>query len=167
MWDVKRNESRKRLVVLGVALAAGGVAAYIASGHHEAAATRCAATADRNRRGADRQKRSRARTGDRRRRCRLADVAAQPRRPIRASSSAPTGRTRCMNSAARSAHFVAASGEPIREPSVVFAKGSGFLAAVLPKRACAPWRWMFRPRALPRAASYCPTIQRRHRADAP
>jgi pilus assembly protein CpaB len=92
-----------RLVVLGVALAAGGVAAYLASSHHEAP-----------------------------------PAAAPPPPPPLATveilivkkTERPDAMRQFVGAVVR---IPVAAGEPIRDPAVVFAKGSGFLAAVLTK----------------------------------
>jgi pilus assembly protein CpaB len=120
-----------RLVVLGVALAAGGVAAYIASGHHEAAPPAAPpppiATVEvliaKNDLGRGQV------IGD-------GDVAWQmwPAAAANPSFIKRTDRPDAVHEFSGAiVRISVASGEPIREPSVVFAKGSGFLAAVLPK----------------------------------
>jgi pilus assembly protein CpaB len=121
-----------RLVVLGVALAAGGVAAYIASGHHEAAPPAAAppppiATVE-----VLIAKNDLARgqvIGD-------GDVVWQmwPATAANPSFIKRTDRPDAVHEFSGAiVRISVASGEPIREPSVVFGKGSGFLAAVLPK----------------------------------
>jgi pilus assembly protein CpaB len=121
-----------RLVVLGVALAAGGVAAFIASGHHEAAPPPAAPPAPIATVEVLIAKNDLARgqvVGD-------GDVDWQMWPAVAANpsfikrSDRPDAVHEFSGAIVR---ISVASGEPIREPSVVFAKGSGFLAAVLPK----------------------------------
>ena len=121
-----------RLVVLAVALAAGGVAALLAGRSEPAAeAAGRAAAADRQRRRAGRESRYRA-WASRLRRRHDSGRLGRPT-PIPAISSAratsPTPSSELAGSIAR-APFVA--GEPIREAKLVKAKGSGFMAAILP-----------------------------------
>jgi pilus assembly protein CpaB len=120
-----------RIVVLGVALAAGGVAAFLASGHHEAAPPAppppplatvdvLVAKVDLGRGQV---------IGDK-------DIGWQtwPADAANANfikkADRPDAITEFVGAIAREA---VAAGEPIRDPAVVFAKGSGFLAAILPK----------------------------------
>jgi pilus assembly protein CpaB len=121
-----------RLVVLGVALAAGGVAAFLASSHHEAAPPApppappletvdiLIAKSDLGRGQL---------IGD-------GDVGWQVWPAAAANSSfvrkseRPDAIDQFVGAVVR---VPVASGEPIRDPSVVFQKGSGFLAAILPK----------------------------------
>jgi pilus assembly protein CpaB len=122
-----------RLVVLGVALAAGGVAAFLASGHHEAPPPAVAppppplATVDILVAKNDLSRGQVIGEGD-------VDWQTWPAASANASFVKRTERPDAIH------QFVGAivresvaSGEPIREPAVVFAKGSGFMAAILPK----------------------------------
>jgi pilus assembly protein CpaB len=121
-----------RIVVLGVALAAGGIAAFLASGHHETAPPPPAPapppleTVD-----------ILVAKNDLSRGQVIADgdvgwqtwpaAAANPsfiRKPDR-----PDAIQQFTGAIVRES---VATGEPIRDPAVVFAKGSGFLAAILP-----------------------------------
>ena len=121
-----------RLVVLGVALAAGGIAAFLASGHREAAPPPAPpppplATLDilvaKNDLGRGQL------IGE-------GDVGWQmwPQAASNSSfvkkSERPDAMRQFVGAIVR---IPVAAGEPIRDPAVVFAKGSGFLAAVLPK----------------------------------
>jgi len=122
-----------RLVVLGVALAAGGVAALLAGGHHEAPPPPAAApppplaTVDILVAKNDLSRGQVISEGD-------IDWQTWPAASANASFVKRTDRPDAIH------QFVGAiaresvpSGEPIRDPAVVFAKGSGFLAAILPK----------------------------------
>ena len=120
-----------RLVVLGVALAAGGIAAYLASGHHEApppaAPPAPLATVDilvaKNDLGRGQV------IGE-------GDVGWQlwPQASATQSFVKKTERPDAMQQFVGAiVRIPVAAGEPIRDPAVVFAKGSSFLAAVLPK----------------------------------
>lgn len=120
-----------RLAVLGVALAAGGIAAFLASGHHEAAPPKAApppletaeilvAKSDLSRAQVIVQ----------------SDLGWQtwPAASANASFIKKSDRPDAIQQFTGTIVRVPiAAGEPIREPSVVFAKGSGFLAAVLPQ----------------------------------
>jgi pilus assembly protein CpaB len=121
-----------RLVVLGVALAAGGVAAYLASGHREVAQAppppppplpTVEILIAKNDLGRGQL------IGD-------ADVAWQIWPETAANpnfikkSDRPDAIKEFVGAVVR---IPVAAGEPIRDPSVVFQKGSGFLAAVLSK----------------------------------
>jgi pilus assembly protein CpaB len=121
-----------RLVVLGVALAAGGIAAFLASGHRETAPPPPPpppplATVD-----ILIAKNDLARgqlIGD-------GDVGWQIWPQVAASESfvKKTERPDAMGQFVGAVvRIPVAAGEPIRDPAVVFAKGSGFLAAVLTK----------------------------------
>ncbi|HUD85657.1 MAG TPA: Flp pilus assembly protein CpaB [Xanthobacteraceae bacterium] len=121
-----------RIVVLGVALAAGGVAAFLASGHHEAAPPPAPpppplATVEvlvaKNDLGRGQL------IGD-------ADIGWQtwPADAANASFIKKAERPDAIH------QFVGAivrvpvmAGQPLWDPAVVFAKGSGFMAAILPK----------------------------------
>jgi pilus assembly protein CpaB len=120
-----------RIVVLGVALAAGGIAAFLASGHREAAAPPPApsppletvdilvAKQDLNRGQV---------IGD-------SDVGWQvwPAAAANANFIKKSDRPDAISQFSGAIVRVSvASGEPIRDPAVVFAKGSGFMAAILP-----------------------------------
>ena len=121
-----------RLVVLGVALAAGGLAAYLASSHHEAAPPAeppapPLATVDvlvaKNDLGRGQL------IGE-------SDVGWQlwPQASATQSFVKKTERPDAMQQFVGAiVRIPVAAGEPIRDPAVVFAKGSGFLAAVLTK----------------------------------
>lgn len=123
-----------RLVVLGVALVAGGVAAYLAAGNKPAAPPQPAAPAvpqiatvdvlvaksDLNR-GAVIQ---------------ASDVGWQPWPADAANASyiRKSDRPDAINNFAGAIVRVSmVAGDPIRDPNVVMAKGSGFMAAVLPQ----------------------------------
>jgi len=122
-----------RLVVLGVALAAGGVAALLAGGHHEAPPPAVAppppplATVDILVAKNDLSRGQVIGEGD-------VDWQTWPAASANASfvkrSERPDAINQFVGAIVRES---VASGEPIREPAVVFAKGSGFLAAILPK----------------------------------
>jgi pilus assembly protein CpaB len=120
-----------RLVVLGVALAAGGVAAFLASGRREAAPPPPPppplATVDilvaKNDLGRGQL------IGE-------GDIGWQtwPQASANASFVKQPERPDAMKQFVGAiVRIPVAAGEPIRDPAVVFAKGSGFLAAVLPK----------------------------------
>jgi pilus assembly protein CpaB len=123
-----------RLVVLGVALAAGGVAAFIASGHREAPPPVVAPppppplpTVDVLVAKNDMTRGQVIGDGD-------VDWQVWPAAADNPSFIKRTDRPDAVHQFGGAIVRVPiASGEPIREPSVVFAKGSGFLAAVLPK----------------------------------
>ena len=122
-----------RLVVLGVALAAGGVAAYLASSHHEAPPPAAAppppplATVEiliaKNDLGRGQL------IGE-------GDIGWQIWPQVAATQTfvkkteRPDAMAQFVGAVVR---IPVAAGEPIRDPAVVFAKGSGFLAAVLSK----------------------------------
>jgi pilus assembly protein CpaB len=122
-----------RLVVLGVALAAGGVAALLAGGHHEAPPPVVAppppplATVDILVAKNDLSRGQVIGEGD-------VDWQTWPAASANASfikrTDRPDAAHQFVGAIARES---VASGEPIRDPSVVFAKGSGFMAAILPK----------------------------------
>jgi pilus assembly protein CpaB len=121
-----------RLVVLGVALAAGGIAAFLASGHREAAPPPAPpppplATLDILVAKNDLGRGQLISEGD----------VGWQMWPQAASNSSfvkkserPDAMRQFVGAIVR---IPVAAGEPIRDPAVVFAKGSGFLAAVLPK----------------------------------
>jgi pilus assembly protein CpaB len=122
-----------RLVVLGVALAAGGVAAYIASSHHEAAPPPSApppppvATVEVLTAKNDLTRGQVIGDGD-------VDWQMWPTAAANPNFIKRTDRPDAVHEFSGAiVRISVASGEPIRDPSVVFAKGSGFLAAVLPK----------------------------------
>jgi pilus assembly protein CpaB len=121
-----------RLVVLGVALAAGGVAAFLASSHREAAppAPPPAApleTVDILIAKSDLGRGQLIGEGDVG--WQIWPAAAANSSFIR-KSERPDAMKQFVGAVVR---VPVASGEPIRDPSVVFQKGSGFLAAILPK----------------------------------
>ena len=121
-----------RLVVLGVALAAGGIAALLARGGHEPERRKApvvaqmetvdvlVAKADLGRGqliGSDG--------------CRLADLAEGSRQSeLHQKIERPNAINEFVGAIVR---VSVANGEPIRDPQVVFAKGSGFMAAILPQ----------------------------------
>ena len=121
-----------RLVVLGVALAAGGIAAYLASSHHEApppprrpppplATVEILIAKNDLGRG--------QLIGE-------GDIGWQIWPQVAATQSfvKKTERPDAMRQFVGAiVRIPVAAGEPIRDPAVVFAKGSGFLAAVLTK----------------------------------
>jgi pilus assembly protein CpaB len=122
-----------RLVVLGVALAAGGVAAFLASGHHEAPPPPIAppppqlATVDVLIAKSDLARGQVIGDGD-------IDWQAWPAAAANPNFIKRSDQPDAIHQFSGAIVRVAiASGEPIREPSVVFAKGSGFMAAILPK----------------------------------
>ncbi len=123
-----------RLVVLGVALAAGGVAALLAGGHHDAPPPPAAAppppplaTVDILVAKNDLSRGQVIGEGD-------IDWQTWPAASANASFVKRTERPDAIHQFVGAiARESVASGEPIRDPSVVFAKGSGFLAATLPK----------------------------------
>jgi pilus assembly protein CpaB len=124
-----------RLIVLGVALAAGGIAAYIASGHRDAPPPTIAApppppplaTVDILVAKNDLSRGQVIVEGD---------VGWQTWPAASANSSfikqsdRPDAVHQFVGAIVRAA---VPSGEPIIEPAVVFAKGSGYMAAILPK----------------------------------
>src|SRR6202044_232445 len=122
-----------RLVVLGVALAAGGIAAFLASSHHHAPpapapppppplATVEILTA-KNHLGRDRV------IGEGAVGWQLWPQAAATQTFVK-KTERPDAIRQFVGAIVR---IPTAAGEPIRDPAVVFAKGSGFLAAVLTK----------------------------------
>jgi pilus assembly protein CpaB len=121
-----------RLVVLGVALAAGGIAAYLASGHHEAAPPPPPpppplATVEILVAKSDLARGQLIGEGD---------VGWQlwPQAAANESFVKKTERPDAMRQFVGAVvRIPVAAGEPIRDPAVVFAKGSGFMAAVLTK----------------------------------
>src|SRR5580693_3943033 len=122
-----------RLVVLGVALAAGRVAALLAGGHHEAPPPPAAApppplaTVDILVAKNDLSRGEVIGEGD-------IDWQTWPAASANASFVKRTDRPDAIHQFVGAiARESVASGEPIRDPAVVFAKGSGFLAATLPK----------------------------------
>jgi pilus assembly protein CpaB len=120
-----------RLVVLGVALAAGGVAAYLASSHHEAPPVTAPppplATVEILIAKNDLSRGQLIGEGD---------IGWQIWPQVAATQSfvkkaeRPDAMRQFVGAVVR---IPVAAGEPIRDPAVVFAKGSGFLAAVLTK----------------------------------
>jgi pilus assembly protein CpaB len=120
-----------RIVVLGVALAAGGIAAFLASGHHEApppppAAAPPLETVDILVAKNDLSRGQVIAEGD---------VGWQTWPTVAANPSfiRKTDRPDAVNEFLGAIVRVSvATGEPIRDPAVVFAKGSGFMAAILP-----------------------------------
>src|SRR5580698_331452 len=121
-----------RLVVLGVALAAGGVAAMLASGHREAppppvAAPPPLATVDVLVAKNDLSRGQVIGDGD-------VDWQTWPAASANQNFIKKTDRPDAIHQFSGAiVRIPVASGEPIRDPAVVFAKGSGFLAAVLTK----------------------------------
>src|SRR5580704_301643 len=122
-----------RLIVLGVALAAGGIAAFLASGHHEVAMAPppppppplptveiLVAKNDLGRGQVIGE-------GD-------IDWQLWPQAAANTSFVKKNERPDAMEQFVGAVvRIPVAAGEPIRDPAVVFAKGSGFLAAVLTK----------------------------------
>ena len=120
-----------RIAVLGVALAAGGIAAFLVGGRHEVEAPKApppppletveilVAKNDLNRGQV---------LGD-------GDVGWQTW-PAAAANPTFIRKTERPDAASQFVGAITrepvASGEPIRDPAVVFAKGSGFMAAILP-----------------------------------
>jgi pilus assembly protein CpaB len=121
-----------RLVVLGVALAAGGVAAFLASGHREAPPAAPPpppplATIDVLIAKNDLPRGQIIGDGD-------IDWQIWPAAAANPSFITKSDRPDAVKEFNGAIVRVAvAGGEPIREPSVVFAKGSGFMAAILSK----------------------------------
>jgi len=122
-----------RLVVLGVALAAGGVAAFLASGHHETAAPAPLPppppleTVDVLVAKTDLGRGQVIGDGD-------VDWQTWPAAAANPSFIKKTERPDGIHEFVGAIIRVpVATGEPIRDPAVVFAKGSGFMAAILPK----------------------------------
>lgn len=121
-----------RLVVLGVALAAGGVAAMLASGHHDAPppaapAPPPLATVDVLVAKNDLERGHVIADGD-------VDWQTWPAASANPNFIKKTDRPDAIHQFSNAiVRIPVASGEPIRDPLVVFAKGSGFLAAILPK----------------------------------
>ena len=121
-----------RLIVLGIALAAGGDCRHARErqAHSRAATAAATAAAARHGRCPGRQDRSRHGPGDQRRRHRLADVADGAASRL-SSARRPARRHRGFRRRDR-AHAVVA-GEPIRDTKIILAKGAGFMAAILPQ----------------------------------
>jgi pilus assembly protein CpaB len=121
-----------RLVVLGVALAAGGVAAMLASGHHDAPPPPAApppplATVDVLVAKGDLERGHVIADGE-------VDWQTWPAASANPNFIKKTDRPDAVHQFSGAVvRIPVASGEPIRDPAVVFAKGSGFLAAILPK----------------------------------
>jgi pilus assembly protein CpaB len=119
-----------RIVVLGVALAAGGIAAFLASGHHEAAPPPPPpppplATVDILVAKNDLGRGQLITEGD-------VDWQTWPQASANPSFVKKTDRPDAISQFVGAVvRIPVAAGEPIRDPAVVFAKGSGFLAAVL------------------------------------
>jgi pilus assembly protein CpaB len=121
-----------RIVVLGVALAAGGVAAFLASGHREAALPPPPpppplATVEILVAKNDLGRGQLIADGDVGWQI-WPEVAANP--SFVKKTERPDAMEQFVGAVVR---IPVAAGEPIRDPAVVFAKGSGFLAAVLTK----------------------------------
>ena len=119
-----------RIVVLTIALGAGGVAAYLASGSDNKplpARTGCT-TADRGRSGGEVRHRPRPVGHAEDLQWQTWPAATASNNFIRRNER-PDATTQIAGSIAR-APFIA--GEPIREPKLVKANGSGFMAAILP-----------------------------------
>jgi pilus assembly protein CpaB len=123
-----------RLVVLGVALAAGGVAALLAGGHHEAPPAAPSAppppplaTVDILVAKNDLSRGQVIGEGD-------VDWQTWPAASANSNfikrADRPDAPHQFTGAIVRQSLM---SGEPILEPAVVFAKGSGFMAAILPK----------------------------------
>jgi pilus assembly protein CpaB len=140
-----------RLVVLGVALAAGGVAAMLASGHHDAPPPPVApppplATVDVLVAKSDLERGHVIADGE-------VDWQTWPEVSANPNFIKKTDRPDAVHQFSGAiVRIPLAGGEPIRDPAVVFAKGSGFC-----RKGSAPSRWKFR-RRMQQAASSCPTI---------
>lgn len=122
-----------RLVVLGVAVAAGGVAAYLASGGHKspelpkAPAVVQLETVDVLVAKKDLSRGEVIASGD-------VGWQTWPTAAANGNFIRKTARPDAINQFASAIVRVpVAAGQPIYDPMVVFAKGSGFLAAILPK----------------------------------
>src|SRR3954451_9720282 len=120
-----------RVAMLGVALAAGGAAAYLASGSKPAPAPQVvqAPASMQTRRGARRGKRAQFRSGGRRRRHLLAGLGPTPARAY--SSARARTRTRSRTSSARSllrGTFLA--GEPFRRDRLVKGPTAGLMSTM-------------------------------------
>lgn len=119
-----------RVVVLGVALAAGGVAALLARGHKTEEVKPAAPPLETVDVLVARYDLSRGKLIE------AADIKWQPWPKVSTSptfvkkSERPDAMDQFVGAIVRQP---VAAGEPIRDPAVVFAKGSGFLAAVLPQ----------------------------------
>jgi pilus assembly protein CpaB len=121
-----------RLVVLGVAVAAGGVAAYLASGSHRPAPEPAKPVAQ-----LETVEVLVAKT-DLDRGQLIADTSigwqTWPKAAANGNFITKTARPDAIQQFIGSiVRMPVAAGQPIYDPMVVFAKGSGFLAAVLPK----------------------------------
>jgi pilus assembly protein CpaB len=119
-----------RLVVLGVALAAGGVAAFLAKGHREAPPVvqpAPLATVDILVAKKDLARGELIGESD-------VDWQTWPQASTNSTfvdkAERPDAVKQFVGAIVR---IPVAAGEPVRDPAVVFGKGSGFLAAVLPK----------------------------------
>ena len=124
-----------RIVVLGVALAAGGVAAILASGHHEAEAPKeppppPLETVEILIAKSDLSRGQVIAEGDVGWQIWPKD-AANP--TFIRKNERPDATHQFIGAIVR---VPVATGEPIRDPAVVFAKGSGFMAAILPAPRC-------------------------------
>src|SRR5580693_7600509 len=122
-----------RLVILGVALAAAAGAALLAGGHHEAPPPAAAppppplATVDVLVAKNDLSRGQMIGDGD-------VDWQTWPAASANPNFIKKTDRPDAVHQFSGAVvRIPVASGEPIRDPAVVFAKGSGFLAAILPK----------------------------------
>jgi pilus assembly protein CpaB len=120
-----------RLVVLGVALAAGGIAAYLAAGHRDEAPPAPPppplATVEILIAKSDLTRGQTIATGD-------VDWQIWPAAAANPSFVKKQSRPDAINQYVGAIVRVpVASGEPILDPMVVFQKGSGFMAAILPK----------------------------------
>jgi pilus assembly protein CpaB len=121
-----------RIVVLGVALAAGGIAAFLAAGHHEEAAPAPPpppplATVEILIAKNDLTRGQTIANGD-------VDWQTWPAAAANPNFINKQARPDAVDQYVGAIVRVpVASGEPILDPMVVFQKGSGFLAAILPK----------------------------------
>jgi pilus assembly protein CpaB len=128
MWKVKRMNTA-RIVVLTIAIGAGGIAAYLASGSDKPAPTEAVAqmpTVDILVAKADIGLGQTVKSEDMQ--WQTWPAATASNNFIRRNER-PDATTQVAGSIAR-APFIA--GEPIREPKLVKAPGSGFMAAILP-----------------------------------
>ena len=131
MWKVKRMKPA-RIVVLLIALVAGGIAALLAGRSDRPAASRAGAgRIARNRRRADRRRPTSASVNavsGNELRWQTWPAAAAGSNFIRRNDR-PDAINQLAGSIARSPFF---AGEPIRETRLIKAKGSGYMAAILP-----------------------------------
>jgi pilus assembly protein CpaB len=119
-----------RIVVLGVALAAGGIAALLARGYESQPAKPAAAPIETVDILVAKTDLTRGQVIG------VQDVGwlAWPKQAANTSFIQKTQRPNAVSQFVGAiVRLPVAAGEPIRDPAVVFAKGSGFMAAILPK----------------------------------